>query len=123
MTRDYITFELQARQTLIDDVYLQEQEIIQAKQEEEEAARQKRKEAERVAKQKRKALLGATRSPAACYYLFAVTKAPDSEIDSEVELRTAWQEMERNAKCLQGQEREYGGNIKQVHSSKKYSVL
>lgn len=125
MTRDYITFELQARQTLIDDVYRQEQEIIQAKQEEEEAAgqreagraaRQKRKEAESVAKQKRKALLRATRSSAACYHLLAVTKAPDAKIDSEVELRTAWQEMERNAKCLQGQEREYGRNIKQVHT-------
>jgi len=124
MTHDYITFELQARQPLIHDVYRQEQEIIRAKQEEEEAAgqpeaekaaRQRRKDAERVAKQKRKALLHATRSPAACYHLLAITKTPDPKIDSEVELRTAWQEMERNVKCLQGQEREYGRSIKQVH--------
>src|SRR5207245_11544935 len=39
-----------------------------------------------------------------------------SKIDNEVELRTAWQEIEQNVECLQGQERKYGRTIKQIHT-------
>lgn len=93
--RDYISHEIQDVLRLLDDLRHQEQNAEEARRQ---RNRQQREQAERRARDIRRQLL-AEAPPAAVYEYLNTTKGQRSTID--VNLRTDWQEKNRNVDCLQ----------------------
>ena len=71
MIRDYITYEIQKAQSIIEELSIQEEALEEAKTQ---RNRQKQKEIEETAKQKREAIIKETFSPSAVYHFLAATK-------------------------------------------------
>src|SRR6266567_5058563 len=92
MIRDYITYELQEAQSLIDNLHNQEQTIEDAKQQRD---GQRRRDAERAAEQARQTLLHATQSASAIYQFLATTEEADATA-----FRTEWQGGNQRVDCL-----------------------
>jgi CRISPR-associated protein Cmr2 len=93
--RDYISHEIQDASRFLDDLKQQEQSVEEARQQ---RNRQQREAAETRASDLRDRLL-AEAPPAALYEYLNTTKGQRNNID--VNLRTTWQEKNRNVDCLQ----------------------
>src|SRR5207249_4063435 len=93
--RDYISHEIQDVSRLLDDLRRQEQSVEEARRQ---RNRQQREAAETRASDIRNRLL-AEAPPAVLYEYLNITKGQRNNID--VNLRTTWQEKNRNVDCLQ----------------------